>query len=194
MDERVRILETQTLSDDWATLNKVTFALQRRDGTWQTMSRESYDRGHAAAMLLLDPATGTVALTRQFRYPVYASGDPAWLIEVCAGLLDGEQPVEAIMREALEETGYRPTAVEHAFDAYMSPGSVTEKLSHFIGHYTSGQRETTGGGLHDEGEDIEVLELPLKQALAMIKTGEIVDAKTIALLYWAALNRPEALK
>lgn len=194
MTDRVKIISTEVLAKNWATLTKARFSLQRRDGTWQEMTRESYDHGHAAAMLLLDETTGKVILTRQFRYPVHVSGDPAWLIEVCAGLLDGEEPDVAAAREAMEETGYRPTAVEHVFDAYMSPGSVTEKISCFVGSYVAGSAETAGGGLHAEGEDIEVLEMPLKAALAMIGTGEIMDGKTIALLQWAAINRPELVR
>lgn len=194
MNDRVKIVSTQILARDWATLTKVRFALRRRDGAWQEMSRESYDHGHAAAVLLLDPQGGTVILTRQFRYPVHASGDPAWLIEVCAGLLDGEEPQAAARREVLEETGYRPITLEHVFDAYMSPGSVTEKIAFFVGTYAPGTAETAGGGLLQEGEDIEVLELPLRQALAMIGTREIIDGKTIALLQWAAINRPELVR
>ena len=144
--------------------------------------------------LLLDPAAATVLLTRQFRYPVYANGDPAWLIEVCAGLLDGEEPAIAASREAVEETGYRPVTLDHVFDAYMSPGSLTEKIACFVGSYVSGSPENAGGGLEDEGEDIEVLELPLSTALTMIKTGKITDGKTIMLLQWAALNRPELVR
>lgn len=187
MVDQIKIISTQVLADDWATLSKVTFDLQRRDGQWQRQTREVYDHGSAAAVLLCNPAQGTVILTRQFRFPLFFKGEPAMLIEVCAGLLDGDDPAACAKKEAEEETGYRVDHVEHAFDAFMSPGSLTEKLSFFTAFYDAGSKVHAGGGLHHEGEDIEVLELPFIEALAMIGTGEITDGKTIIILQHAAL-------
>ncbi|WDR01666.1 NUDIX domain-containing protein [Devosia algicola] len=193
MVERIRNLAVKTLSKAWATLTEAQYDILRSDGSWQHHTRESYDHGHAAAILLINPATGRVLLTRQFRYPVHSCGDSAWMLEVCAGLLDGDDPTSAIIREAVEETGHRPTNVVHLYDAYMSPGSLTEKLSMFVGHYSDQSLESEGGGLTEEGEDIEIVELDFATAFAMISTGEIIDAKTIMALQWAALNRPELL-
>lgn len=188
MSERVRNVTKHLLADNWGTLTRYDFQLRMRDGAWQEQRREVYDRGHAAAILLCDPARGTVVLTRQFRMPLYALGEPAWLIEACAGLLDGDDPLSCALREAREETGYVPTRVIHAFDSYMSPGSVTERLSLFIGLYDAQSRQHAGGGLAEEGEDIEVLELPFARAMAMVAEGGITDAKTILLLQHAALS------
>lgn len=188
MGEEVRIEDETLLSHDWGSLTRYTIALRRRSGDWQQQRREVYDHGSAAALLLCDPARGTVVLTRQFRLPVHLNGDAPALIEVCAGLLDGDLPEDCARREAEEESGYRVETITHAFDAYMSPGSLTEKLSCFIGFYDEGQRVSEGGGLVHEGEDIEVLELPFAAALGMIATGEITDAKTIMLLQHAALS------
>jgi len=190
MDERIRMIGVETLSRHWGTLTRASFDYRRRDGSWQRHVRECYDHGNAAAILLFNPATRKVLLTRQFRYPVTTNGDPGWLIECCAGLLDGDEPLTAIMREALEETGYRPHGVEHLYDAYMSPGSVTEKIAFFIGLYDDASRHGDGGGLEEEGEEIEVLEMELETALAMIRSGEIIDGKTIMLLQWAGANYP----
>ncbi|WDR04455.1 NUDIX domain-containing protein [Devosia rhodophyticola] len=193
MAQRIKNLAVETLSKAWATLTRAEYDILRRDGKWQHHSRRSYDHGHAAAMLLINPATAHVLLTRQFRYPVHASGDSGWMLEACAGLLDDDDPTSAIIREAIEETGHRPTGVVHLYDAYMSPGSLTEKLSLFVGHYDDQTQEGTGGGLAEEGEDIEIVELGFAEALEMIQSGDIIDAKTIMLLQWAALNRPELL-
>jgi len=187
MDEQVRILGRTLLSDNWGRLTKYEFDLKRRDGQWQKQVREVYDRGHAAVILLIDPARGTVILTRQFRFPVHLEGDNPMLIEACAGLLDGDDPETCARKEAAEETGYRVGAVTHLFDSYMSPGSVNEKLSFFIGTYSPDARVSDGGGLAHEGEDIEVMELPFATALEMVRSGEIVDAKTIMLIQHAAL-------
>lgn len=188
MDDRVKIIEIETLSENWGVLKNTTFELRRRDGRWQQQERETYDRGDAAAILLYDPTRGTVLLTRQFRFPLYARGEAPMLIEVCAGLLDGDDPETCARKEAEEETGYRVSAIQHVFDSHMSPGSVLEKLSFFVGTYDHRSRVSAGGGLPHEGEDIEVLELPFERALAMIGGGEITDAKTIMLLQHAALN------
>jgi len=184
----IRNLREELLSDNWYILKKYTFELQRSDGTWQTQSREAYDRGNGAAILLYNKAKGTVVLTRQFRLPVYINGHDGLLIEAAAGLLDDASPETRIIAEAEEETGFHVTAVEKVFEAYMSPGSVTEKLYFFIAEYADEDRSGTGGGLADEGEDIQVLEWPFEKALAAIRSGEIQDAKTIMLIQHLALQ------
>ena len=187
-DEHIRIIEERVLAHDWYLLRKTTFEHRRRDGRLQVVSRETYDRGNGVALLLFNAARGTVILTRQFRFPAWVNGcADGQLIEACAGLLDGTDPVAAMRREAIEETGYAVTAPRKVFEAYMSPGSVTEKLHFFVAAYTDGDRRGAGGGEVDEGEDIEVLEMPLAQALAMIASGQIQDGKTIMLLQHAAL-------
>ena len=185
----IRILSTQTLSDDYYLLKKTTFEIQRRDGSWATCTRESYDRGNGACILLYDPARGTVLLTRQFRYPAYANGHPEPLIEVCAGLLDEHDPETAIVKEAAEECGVEVANPTRLFEAFMSPGSVTEKLTFFVATYSPQSRTSAGGGVAHEGEDIEVLEMTLSQALAMVADGRICDAKTIMLLQYAELAK-----
>ncbi|BCU55047.1 NUDIX domain-containing protein [Enterobacter kobei] len=184
----IRNLREELLSDNWYILKKYTFELQRSDGVWQTQSREAYDRGNGAAILLYNKAKGTVVLTRQFRLPVYINGHEGLLIEAAAGLLDDASPEARIIAEAEEETGFHVTAVEKVFEAYMSPGSVTEKLYFFIAEYADEDRSGTGGGLADEGEDIQVLEWPFEKALAAIRSGEIQDAKTIMLIQHLALQ------
>ncbi|CBA28426.1 NUDIX domain-containing protein [Cronobacter turicensis] len=186
--EKVRIIETQTLSDDWYVLKKYTFDYQRRDGQWQRQSREAYDRGNGATILLYNRAERCVILTRQFRLPVFLNGYNTLLTETAAGLLDEADPETRIRAEAEEETGYLVDNVEKVFEAYMSPGSVTEKLYFFIGEYDPARRSGTGGGVADEGEDIEVVKMPIDDALRAVRDGEIVDAKTIMLLQYAALN------
>lgn len=188
MRDKVKIVGEQVLSHNWGRLTRYEIDYRRADGTSQTLMREVYDRGNAAVILLVDPARETVVLTRQFRFPVQLGGDDAALVEACAGLLDGMAPEACARKEAEEETGYRVGAVVHLFDSYMSPGSVLEKLSFFMGSYDAGSRISAGGGLAEEGEEIEVLELPLSAAIAMVGAGEIVDAKTIMLLQYAALN------
>ena len=187
--EHVKLLEVQVLSDNWYVLRKVTCSLRRRDGEWQTMSREAYDRGNGAALLLFDPRRSTVVLTRQFRLPAFLNGcTDGLLIETCAGLLDGDDPETCIRREAEEETGYRVRQPRKVFEAYMSPGSVTEKLHLFVAEYEPGDRIRSGGGLEGEGEDIEVIEMPLAEALVGIANGTIQDGKTIMLLQHVALD------
>ena len=191
----VRIIDTELLSNNWYTLNKVTFDFQRRDGSWQRLSREAYDRGNGSTLLLFNAARGTVILTRQFRLPTFVNGNvDGMLIEACAGLLDGEDPEACIRREVEEETGFRIHSPRKLFEAYMSPGSVTEKLHFFVAEYESHQQTGAGGGLAQEGEDIEVLELPLATALAMVQRGEIQDGKTIMLLQHAALQGSAGLQ
>ncbi|ANS42775.1 NUDIX domain-containing protein [Serratia inhibens] len=187
--DRVRIVETQVLSDDWYLLKKTTFDFLRRDGVWQRQSRETYDRGDGATILLFNRQAQKVVLTRQFRFPVFVNGHDGMLIEAAAGLLDNASPEERIRAEAEEETGYRVQNVQKVFEAYMSPGSVTEKLHFFVGEYTAGNRVSEGGGVAAEGEDLEVIEMPLADALHAIRQGIIVDAKTIMLLQFVALNR-----
>jgi len=188
MTDPVRILSTTPLAHAWGRLDRYEVDHVRRDGTRQTVLREVYDHGSAAAVLMFEPAQRTVILTRQFRLPAHVNGDAAWLIEAPAGLLDGEPPETAARREAIEETGYAPQSMVYLFDAYMSPGSLTEKCACFLGRYTPGRQETAGGGILAEGEDIEILELGFDQALAMVATGEIVDGKTILMLQALALR------
>ena len=188
-EPHVRVVEEKLLSDNWYTLKTTTFDLQRRDGTWQRQHRESYDRGNGATIRLYNRAQKTVILTRQFRFPTYVNGNTSgMMIEACAGLLDKDDPETCIKRETEEETGYRVREVRKVFEAYMSPGSVTERLYFFVGEYSARDRVSDGGGHPHEGEDIEVLELPLDAALAMIENGEIIDAKTIMLLQYAKLQ------
>lgn len=187
--DRVRIVETRVLSDDWYLLKKTTFDFLRRDGVWQRQSRETYDRGDGAVILLFNRQAQTVVLTRQFRFPVFVNGHDGMLIEAAAGLLDNASPEARIRAEAEEETGYFVQNVEKVFEAYMSPGSVTEKLHFFVGEYQASDRLNEGGGVVAEGDDLEVLELPLAQALQAVRQGTIVDAKTIMLLQFVALNR-----
>ena len=185
---RVRHIRETLLSDNWYTLKKYTFELLRRDGRWQEQSREAYDRGNGAVILLYNREKQTVVLVRQFRFPVWINGHDGFLIEAAAGLLDDASPEERIVAEAEEETGFRVPRIEPVFTAYMSPGSVTEKLYFFIAEYSADDRHSDGGGLATEGEDIEVLEWPLEKALQAIREGEIVDAKTIMLLQHLGLN------
>ncbi|MET0404370.1 MAG: NUDIX domain-containing protein [Cystobacter sp.] len=185
-NEAVRFVDVQVLSTNWYVLRKVTFDFQRSNGTWSRQSREAYDRGNGATVLLHDASRGVVLLTRQFRLPSYVNGHPdGMLIETPAGLLEGEHPEEAIRREVEEETGVRVGRVQPLFEAFMSPGSITERLHFFAAPYTREDRVSAGGGLESDGEDIEVLEVPLAEALRMIDSGKIIDAKTLLLLQWA---------
>jgi nudix-type nucleoside diphosphatase (YffH/AdpP family) len=188
VSDRVRVHNVRLLSDNHYTLKTTTFEWRRASGEWQTQARESYDRGNAATLLPYNVAQRSVILVRQFRYPAYVNGYDDLLIEAAAGMLDNETPEIRIRAEVEEETGYRLGEVRKIFEAFMSPGAVTEKLHFFVAEYESNMRIGSGGGLASEGEDIEVLELPIDQALAMIGDGRIVDAKTIMLLQYAALN------
>ncbi len=186
---KVKNIKTELLSDNWYSLNKITFDYQREDGSWETQVRESYDRGNGAAILLYNPKKKTVVLTKQFRMPTYVNGnEDGMMIEVCAGLLDGFHPEDAIRKEVEEETGYRVQEVKKVFEAYMSPGSVTEILYFFTGVYEEQMKVGDGGGAAHESENIEVLEYLFEKALTMISTGEIKDAKTILLLQYAKIN------
>lgn len=185
----IKIISDEVLSDNWYTLRKVTYELQNKDGAWQKQSREAYDRGNGSTVLLYNTQKQTVILTRQFRMPTYVNGnDSGMLIEACAGLLDENNPEECILREAEEETGYKVRNVTKIFEAYMSPGSVTELLYFFVAEYSEDMKVHEGGGLAEEQENIEVLELPFTNAYRMIQTGEINDAKTIILLQYAKLH------
>lgn len=184
----VKILNTEILSNNWYTLKKVTYEILQ-NGAVSVQNREAYDRGNGATILLYNKEKQSVILTRQFRMPTFINGNASgYLIEACAGLLDTDNPEDCIRRETEEETGFKITHVEKIFEAYMSPGSVTEILYFFVAEYTKEMKVTEGGGLEEESENIEVLELPFSEALAMIKTGEIMDAKTIMLLQYVALN------
>ena len=189
MQDRIRIKKVEVLSAGWSTLKKTTYDFRRRDGSWQTQSRETYDRGDGCAVLLYNRRRGTVLLIRQFRFPAYVNGHPEPMIEVCAGLLDTADPESCIRKETEEETGYRIDRPVKVLESFMSPGSVTERLHLFVAEYDPASRVTAGGGVESEEEDIETLELGFDQALAMVESGEILDAKTIMLLQWATLNR-----
>lgn len=188
MNGKVTIESVTKLSHNWGRFDDYLVSHQRRDGGMQTVRREVYDHGNAAAVLLFAPGPRTVILARQFRLPAHLNGDPAWLIEAPAGMLDGEAPAIAARREAIEETGYEPEGLILLFNAYTSPGSLTEKCACFLAQYTPGRKVAEGGGLAGEGEDIEVFELAFDAALAMIESGEIADAKTILMLQALALR------
>ncbi|MCM4169133.1 GDP-mannose pyrophosphatase NudK [Arenibacter antarcticus] len=188
-NKNVRNITREILSDNWYTLNKITFEYKKEDGTWEKQSREAYNRGNGAAILLYNRSQGTVILTKQFRMPTYINGnEDGMMIEVCAGLLDGDAPETCIKKEAEEETGYKLDKVEKVFESYMSPGSVTEILHFFIGSYEAKMKVGEGGGANDETENIEVMEMTFEKALEMVATGTIKDAKTILLLQYAKIN------
>lgn len=190
MNPRVNIKDTQILSNNWYTLKKVTFDYQHKSGKWIEQNREAYDRGNGATILLFNQITKTVILTRQFRLPSYINGNPTgMLIEACAGLLDLDNPEDCIRRETEEETGFKIRDVKKIYEAYMSPGSVTEILYFFVAEYSKDMQTSTGGGV-DEHEDIDVLELPFSTALEMMNNGEIKDGKTIMLLQYLQIHYP----
>jgi nudix-type nucleoside diphosphatase (YffH/AdpP family) len=187
----VVVRDVELTSSGWHVLRRTTYDRRRRDGRWVVEQRETYDRGNGAALLPYDAARGTVLLTRQFRYPVYVNDHPdGMLVEVAAGLLDEDDPETAIRRESLEELGVRVPELTHVFDLWMSPGSVTERLHCYAAAYDAGDRTAAGGGVEEEGEDIEVLELGFDEAMRMVGDGRIADGKTVALLQWAALSGP----
>jgi len=190
MIDNVKILNTEVLSDNWYTLKKITYQYSLKDGTIQTQDREAYDRGNGAAILLYNKEQQTVILTRQFRLPTYINGNSSgMLIEACAGLLDKDNAEDCIKRETEEETGYKVTKVRKIFEAYMSPGSVTEILYFFIAAYSKSMKVHEGGGLEHEQENIEVLELSIDKAMKMVDSGEIKDGKTIMLLQYVKLHQ-----
>jgi nudix-type nucleoside diphosphatase (YffH/AdpP family) len=186
--QRVRVQDVKLLSDHWSVLKTTRFDYLRRDGRWQPQQRETYDRGNGAAILLYDMGRRCVLLTRQFRYPAFVNGHDGLMVEVPAGALDGAAPEDCIRAEAEQEAGVRVRAPRKVFEAFMSPGSVTERLHFYVAEYEAGDRVGQGGGLQAEGEDIEVFELPFEEALAMVAHGEILDAKTIMLLQYGALH------
>ena len=188
MNERVKIIKTEVLSDNWYSLKKITFDYQRKNGEWVSQNREAYDRGNGSVILLYSKSAKSVILIRQFRLPTYVNGNSSgMLIEACAGLLDKDNPEDCIRRETEEETGYKVSDVKKIYEAYMSPGSVTEILYFFVAEYSKTMKVNEGGGV-DKHEDIDVLELPFEKALAMIESGEIKDGKTIMLLQYAKIH------
>ncbi|HEY5824445.1 MAG TPA: GDP-mannose pyrophosphatase NudK [Cyclobacteriaceae bacterium] len=188
MSERARIIKKEILSDNWYILRKITYEYQHKNGEWLTQTREAYDRGNGATILLYNKQNNTVILTRQFRLPTFINGNESgMLIEACAGLLDQDNPEDCIRRETEEETGYKITEVKKIYEAYMSPGSVTEILYFFVAEYSKDMKEGEGGGV-DEDEDIDVLELKFSDAWEMMERREIKDAKTIMLLQYAKIN------
>lgn len=186
---RVKNIRRELLSDNWYWLHRVTYDYRTPDGKWEEQVREVYHRGNGAAVLLYNPDSGKVVLTRQFRMPTFLNGNPdGHMVEVCAGILEDEDPEGTILNEIEEETGYRVKSVEKAFESYMSPGSVTEVLHFFTARYGEADRLGDGGGLNEETEHIEVIELPFSEALDWVHTSKIKDAKTILLLQYAALH------
>lgn len=185
----IKIKSSEILSDNWYILKKIVFDYQKKDGSWETQSREVYDRGNGATILLYNKIQKTIILIRQFRMPTFVNGnETGMVIEACAGLLEEENPEECIKRETEEETGYSLTQVKKVFQAYMSPGSVTEIIHFFVAEYSKDMKVSEGGGLSTEHENIDVLEIAFDQAMQMIETGEIKDAKTIMLLQYAKIN------
>ena len=189
MSNKVKIKNIECLSDNWYVLNKVTYEYQKKNGDWETHQREAYDRGNGATILLYNKENRTIILTRQFRMPTYVNGnETGMMVEACAGLLDKDNPEDCIKKETEEETGYKISEVRKVFEAYMSPGSVTEILYFFIAEYSKTMKVHEGGGLEDEQENIEVLELDFDKAYDMIATGEIRDGKTIMLLQYVKIH------
>jgi nudix-type nucleoside diphosphatase (YffH/AdpP family) len=188
LTDRVRIRDEDVLSNRRYRLSEYHVEYRRGDGSWQSQSREVFDRKHAAAVLPIDPVRGTVLLVSQFRLPAFLAGHRKPLLEVIAGALDGDEPETCARREACEEAGVAISGLKEVLNCFMSPGAVTERMHLFVATYEEGSRTTDGGGLADEGEDIEVVELPLTEALALIADGTICDAKTILLLQYAQLH------
>lgn len=189
MNKKIKLTKTELLSDNWYTLNKVTYEYLNKKGEWETHEREAYDRGNGATILLYNKSKSTIILTRQFRLPTYVNGnEDGMLIESCAGLLDESNAEDCIKRETEEETGYRLTKVRKIFQAYMSPGSVTEIVHFFVAEYDDSMKKGEGGGVEEEQENIEVLELDFDRAFDMISNGEIQDGKTIMLLQYAKIQ------
>ena len=188
ISDRIRVKDERVISDNHGTLKTTKFDWRRADGEWQTQERETYDLGGAATILPYNLARRMVVLIKQFRFPAYLNDHDDLMIETIAGLLDGEAPEVRIRAEAEEESGYRLREIRKVFEAFMSPGAVTEKIHFFVAEYEPAMRIGAGGGLAHEGEDIEVLELAIDEAIEMIADGRIVDAKTIMLLQYAKLN------
>ncbi len=189
MIKNIKILNTEILSDNWYVLKKITYSYSKKDGTNKTQVREAYDRGNGATILLYNKDRKTIILTRQFRLPTYINGNKSgMMIESCAGLLDDKNPEDCIVRETEEETGYRIKDVHRIFDAYMSPGAVTERVYFFVAEYSESMKVSEGGGVENEEENIDVLEINIDEALNMVDNGEIKDGKTIILLQYAKLH------
>ncbi len=190
MSTKIKNVEKTLLSDNWYTLNKYSFDYQKPSGEWERQEREAYDRGNGSTILLYNPQKSSVILTCQFRLPTFVNGNTdGMLVETCAGLLDQDNAEDCIKKEAEEETGYKIEKVKKIFEAYMSPGSVTEILYFFVAEYSDSMKVSDGGGLEHEQENIEVLELDFNDACAMIDSGKIMDGKTIMLLQYAKLNQ-----
>lgn len=189
-NSKVKINSIKNLANDHYKLDKVDFDYQTKDGTWQNQSRESYDRGDGACILLYNSSEKKVILTKQFRMPSYLNeNEDGMMIEVCAGLLDKDDPLTCIKKEAEEETGYKINEPKKVFELYSTPGAVTEKIHYFVAEYSKDMKISEGGGLEDESEEIEVLEITFEKAIEMVSTGEICDAKTIILLQYAQINK-----
>ena len=190
MNQKIKNIKIDLLSNNWYTLNNIHFDYQLKNGEWVNLSRESYDRGNGATILLYNTKKKTIILIRQFRIPSFVNGNEnGMMIETCAGVLDGDDPVTCIVKETEEETGFRVKNVEKVFESYMSPGAVTEIIHFFIAEYDDDMKFSDGGGLESENEDIDVLEIDFNKAIQMVKMGEIKDAKTIMLLQYAQINK-----
>ena len=189
MNNKVKNIQTEVLSDNWYTLNKIDFDYQLKNGEWVRQSRESYDPGNGACILLYNTTKNTVVLIKQFRMPSYVNGnETGMMVEVCAGLLDGDDPETCIIKETEEETGYKIKNVQKVFESYMSPGAVTEIIHFFVAEYDDQMKVSEGGGLEIEHEDIEVLEYDFDEVKQMLKNGKINDAKTIMLIQYAQIH------
>ena len=190
MKPKIRNVQKILLSDNWYTLNKVVFDYQYQDGSWVTQAREAYDRGNGATVLLYNKRKGTVILIRQFRMPTYLNGnDSGMMVETCAGVLDGDDPMTCVIKEAEEEAGFRISNAKKVMEAYMSPGAVTEIIHFYVAEYDDTDKVGEGGGLESEHEEIEVFEIPFQKALDMVSSGEIKDGKTIMLLQYAKIHK-----
>jgi len=189
-DKQIKNIEKKLLSDNYYILNRVTFDYLMKSGEWVNQMREVYDRGDGAGILLYNKEKQTVILTKQFRMPTYLNDNKdGFLVEVCAGLLDKDNPEACVIRETEEEVGYRLKEVKKVYEAYSSPGVMTEKMHFFVGEYTNDMKVNEGGGLESEHEDIEVLEIPFENAVDMLNNGEIVDTRTIVLLQYAIIHK-----
>ncbi len=189
LNDKIKNIQTKLLSDNWYILKKYTYEYLKKDGTYETQHREVFDRGNGATILLYNKENKTIILTNQFRMPTYVNGNTSgMLIEACAGLLDKDNAEDCIKKETEEETGYKVTEVHKVMEAYMSPGSLTEIIYFFVAEYTKDMKISDGGGVADETEELEVLELPFDKALQMVQSGEIKDGKTIMLLQYAQIN------
>ena len=187
--KNIKLISSTLLSDNWGELRKIKYDFRLKDGSWQTQEREMYDRGNGAVILLYNKEKRTVILTKQLRIPTWFNGNTnGMMIEACAGVLDENDPEECIRRETQEETGYKVTEVKKIMEVYMSPGSVTEIIHFFTGAYSDEMKISEGGGVEGEHENIEVIEITFKEAINMISSGEIKDAKTIMLLQYAQIN------